>query len=169
MPAWSVPNAIVSIAVTTVKYTPPKTAVPRIARGMSRRGWWASSPSVAAASNPAKDSRPNTIPRNSVELSVPGATVNTDIVKVAPPGASPPSSRTSTTAATTRISSTVRPSTVSSSEVARRAGTTVSSRASTSASPPTRKPAHHGWSFHTPTASRNAAPKIPAAEEVTRP
>ena len=47
-----------------------------MARGMARRGSAASSPSVAAASKPAKDRKPNTMPRNSVLVPTPGGTVN---------------------------------------------------------------------------------------------
>src|SRR5215213_2977719 len=60
MPLASAPKPITSMAVTNMKYRPPKMATPRIARGMSRRGSCASSPSVAAASNPAKERKPNT-------------------------------------------------------------------------------------------------------------
>ena len=98
---------------------PPKMAVPRMARGMSRVGRLASSPRVAAASNPAKDKKPNTTPRNRSEEWVPGATENTLQVKCSCPGAFPASSRTSTTTVTTRISATVVPSTLSSTCVPR--------------------------------------------------
>src|SRR3954469_15911097 len=84
---------------------------------MSRRGCRASSPRVAAASNPAKERNPKTTPRNSAEVSVPGGTLNTDQVKVWPPGAVPASRRTSTIALITRISATVAPSTDSSTLV----------------------------------------------------
>jgi len=70
-PAVSVPNPIISIAVTTTKKIPPNTAVPRIARGMSRWGWEVSSPRVDDASNPAKDRKPNTMPRNTVDPPTP--------------------------------------------------------------------------------------------------
>src|ERR671920_1185427 len=77
-PFVSVPKPITSTAVTKMKYRPPKMATPRIARGMSRRGSCASSPRVAAASNPAKDRNPNTTPRNTAERPVPPGTVNTE-------------------------------------------------------------------------------------------
>ena len=86
---------------------------------MSRVGWVASSPRVAAASNPAKDRKPKTTARNSGEKLVPGGTVNTDSVKWWLFGAVPDSSRTSTMAVTIRISATVAPSTDSSTLVPR--------------------------------------------------
>ena len=89
---------------------------------MSRVGRWASSPRVAAASNPANDRKPNTTPRNTSLTGVPDGTENTLSVKVCPPGAFPASSRTSTTAVTTRISATVVPSTLSSTLAPRLAG-----------------------------------------------
>ncbi len=58
MPALSVPKPMTSIAVTMMKRMPPKMAVPRIARGMSRRGFFVSSPSEAAASKPANERKP---------------------------------------------------------------------------------------------------------------
>src|SRR3712207_5650252 len=133
-PLASVPKPITSTAVTKTKYRPPKIATPKIARGMSRRGSRASSPSVAAASNPAKDRKPKTTPRNTADSSVPGATVKTSPVKPtsgdgASAGTLPDSSRTSTIALITRISATVTPSTVSSTDVPRRAGTIVSASA----------------------------------------
>ncbi len=101
-------------------------------------------------------------------MSVPAGTVKTFIVNVASFGAVPASSRTSTISATTRISATVIPSALRRTPAARRAGTTASSRARASATPPTRKPAHDGWLFQTPIVSRNDDPKMPAADEVTR-
>jgi hypothetical protein len=161
-------NAIISTAVTTVKYTPPKIAVPRMARGMSRRGFRASSPRVAAASNPANESSPKTIPRKSVETSVPGSGENRTRVNVAPFGALPASSCTSTTTAMTRISATVAPSTLRSTPPARRAGTTARVSANSSSIPRTRNPAQSGWLVQIPSASRNAEPKMPAADEISR-
>jgi hypothetical protein len=70
-PAGPAPKPITSTAVTITKYSPPKIAVPRMARGMSRVGRWASSPRVAAASNPANDRKPNTTPRNTSLMGVP--------------------------------------------------------------------------------------------------
>ena len=52
---------------------------------MSRVGRWASSPRVAAASNPANDRKPNTTPRNTSLTGVPGDTENTLSVNVCPP------------------------------------------------------------------------------------
>jgi hypothetical protein len=134
---------------------------------MSRRGVRASSPRVAAASNPANESSPKMMPRKSVETSVPGSTVNTERVKVAPFGAFPASSRTRTTTAMTRISATVTPSTLSRTPPARRAGTTANRRARSRATAPTRNPAQSGWFVQMPSESRNAEPKMPAADEVT--
>ena len=109
------------------------------------------------------------MPRNSEEESVPGATLKTSRVTVAPPGAVPASMRTSTTTAITTMSTTVMPSTLSRMDAARFAGTIVSSSAMASAIPPMRKPDQAGGLFHTPMASRKAAPKMPEAEAVTRP
>ena len=140
-----------------------------MARGTSRRGLRASSPSVAAASKPAKDRKPKTTPRNSAEVSVPAGTVNTDRSNVRPPGAVPPSSRTSTTTVTSRMSSTVTPSTTSSNRVPRRAGDTASRSTPTSATASSGNGAQSGASGQIPTWVRKAAPKIPAAAEVTTP
>ena len=134
---------------------------------MSRVGRLASSPRVAAASNPANDRKPNTTPRNRSEELVPGATVNTLKVKVCPPGAFPASSRTSTTAVTTRISATVVPSTDSSTPAPRLAGMIASSSASTSATASSTNGAQVGGFCQMPTSCRNAVPKMPAAAEVT--
>ncbi len=71
--------------------------------------------------------------------------------------------------AMTRISSTVSPSMTRSVVVARRAGTIASHSTSTSASPPTTKPAQVGWSVQMSVSSRNCAPKTPVALAVTRP
>src|SRR5215212_5012078 len=85
-------------------------ATPRIARGMSRRGSCASSPSVAAASNPAKERNPNTTPRNSADVPVPPGTENTEKSKVLPFGAVPVASRIRIMTLTMRMSATVVPS-----------------------------------------------------------
>src|SRR5215210_6915306 len=89
MPLASVPKPITSTAVTKTKYRPPKMATLRIARGMSRRGSCASSPSVAAASNPAKERDPKTTPRNTADAPVPLGTENTEKSRVLPLGAVP--------------------------------------------------------------------------------
>ena len=136
---------------------------------MSRLGWWASSPRVAAASKPAKDSRPKMMPRKRVEASVPGSTLKTSSVSSAPPGAVPAAIWTNATSAMTRISSTVMPSMASSVLVARRAGTIASHSTRTRASPPTTNPAQLGWSVQMSVSSRNCAPKTPVALAVTRP
>src|SRR5581483_2226609 len=169
IPASSAPKPITSMAVTNTKYTPPKIAVPRMARGIERRGSRASSPRVAAASNPANDRNPNTTPRKTADASVPGATLNTDRSTVCPPGAIPPASLTSTITDTTRISVTVRPSIVSSARVPPRTGATASASTPSSAIAATANPAHGGWFGHTPRLSSAAAPKMPAAVEVTTP
>ncbi len=134
---------------------------------MSRVGRLASSPRVAAASNPANDRKPNTTPRNSAEKLVPGVTWNTLQVKCSWPGAFPASSRTSTTAVTMRISATVVPSTVSSTLVPRLAGMTASSSTSASATESRTNGAQVGGCGQIPTACRNAVPKMPAALAVT--
>src|SRR5829696_8339548 len=92
-------------------------ATPRIARGMSRRGSCASSPSVAAASNPAKERNPNTTPRNSADVPVPPGTENTEKSKVLPFGAVPVASRIRITTLTMRMSATVVPSIIMSTLV----------------------------------------------------
>src|SRR3954449_5834251 len=84
---------------------------------MSLRGCRASSPSVAAASKPAKERKPKTTPRKTADHPVPSGTVKTDRVNSCPSGAVPASSRTSTIALITRISATVAPSTDSSTLV----------------------------------------------------
>ena len=81
----------------------------------------------------------------------------------------PVASRTSTTTATTRISATVMPSIVSSTRVPPRTRTIASTSTSSSATAATTNPAHGGWSVQMPSESRAAAPKIPAAVEVTTP
>ena len=166
-PAGPAPKPITSTAVTITKYRPPKIAVPRMARGMSRVGRRASSPRVAAASNPANDRKPNTTPRNTSLTGVPDDTENTLSVKVCPPGAFPASSRTSTTAVTTRISATVVPSTLSSTVAPRLAGMIASHRASSSATASSTNGAQVGGLCQMPTSCRNAVPKMPAAAEVT--
>ena len=168
-PCASVPNPIISTAVTKMKYTPPKIATPRIARGMSRRGFFASSPSVAAASNPANDRNPNTTPRNRMEGDTPDGTVNMFNVKLVLVGAVPAITLISTTAQTIRISATVVPSTYSRNRVAWRMGRSARPSTPSKRIPPTRNPAQSGWLFHTPMSSRNAAPKMPAAIDVTTP
>src|SRR6516162_4063224 len=119
---------------------------------MSLVGRLASSPRVAAASNPANDKNPNTTPRNSAEKLVPGVTWNTLQVKCLLPGAVPASSLTSTTAVTTRMSATVVPSTDSSTCAPRLAGMTANSRASTSATARSTNGAQVGGCGQIPTA-----------------
>src|SRR5579862_7585181 len=166
-PAALVPNPIISTAVTTVKYTPPNTATPRIARGMSRVGRLASSPRVAAASKPANDKKPNTTPRNRSLGPVPGATVNTLNVKCSCPGAFPASSRTSTTTVTIRISATVVPSTDSRMLAPRLAGMMARNSVSARATATRIHGAQVGGFGQAPTSCRNAVPKMPAALAVT--
>src|SRR5215217_4371151 len=109
-PFASVPKPITSTAVTKIKYSPPKMATPRIARGMSRLGSCASSPRVAAASNPAKERKPKTTPRNTAEAPVPWGTVNTEKSTVLPLGAVPVISLNKMITLTMRMSATVVPS-----------------------------------------------------------
>src|ERR671917_2959 len=116
-PLASVPKPITSMAVTKTKYRPPKMATPRIARGISRRGSFVSSPSVAAASNPAKDRNPNTTPRNTAEAPVPGGIENTEKSSVLPFGAVPVASLIRMTTLTMRMSATVVPSMTRSTRV----------------------------------------------------
>ena len=59
------------------------------------------------------------------------------------------------------------PSALSSTSAARLAGTIARNNANASATNPTTKPAQSGWSFQTPMMSRNDAPKMPAADDVT--
>ena len=80
-PALSVPKPITEMALTTTKKMPPKTATPRIARGMSRRGFSVSSPSEAAASKPANERKPNTRPIESAVAPTPEGGLNTLSVK----------------------------------------------------------------------------------------
>ena len=56
-------------------------AVPRIARGMSRRGSCVSSPSEAAASKPANERKPNTSPIESAVAPTPDGGLKTLSVK----------------------------------------------------------------------------------------
>src|SRR5215213_4244088 len=109
-PFASVPKPITSTAVTKIKYSPPKMATPRIARGMSRLGSCASSPRVAAASNPAKERKPKTTPRNTADRPVPLGTVTTEKSTVLPLGAVPVISLNKMITLTMRMSATVVPS-----------------------------------------------------------
>ncbi len=109
------------------------------------------------------------MPRNSAELLVPAGTFQMSDVKCASPGAWLIAILIATIAATTMISSTVTPSVLKSTAPARLAGVIAKNRARPKATAPTRKPDHHGWSFQMPITSRNDAPKIPAAVDVTRP
>src|SRR5829696_9143582 len=92
-------------------------ATARIARGMSRRGSCASSPSVAAASNPAKERNPNTTPRNRADAPVPPDTATTEKSRVLPFGAVPVASRIRIMTLTMSMSATVVPSMTSSTLV----------------------------------------------------
>ena len=109
----AVPKPMTSIAVTTMKNSPPKITVPRIARGTSLRGFLVSSPRVAAPSKPANDKNPKTTPRKMLETSDPPGIVNTLRSNACPAGAEPETSLTKITTATIRMSSTVTPSTTS--------------------------------------------------------
>src|SRR5215203_4597625 len=109
-PFASVPKPITSTAVTKIKYSPPKMATPRIARGMSRLGSCASSPRVAAASNPAKERKPKTTPRNTAESPLLLGTATTEKSMVLPLGAVPVISLNKMITLTMRMSATVVPS-----------------------------------------------------------
>src|SRR5215207_2522850 len=165
-PFASVPKPITSMAVTKTKYRPPKMATPRIARGMSRRGSCASSPSVAAASKPAKERKPKTTPRNTAERPVPPGTVNTEKSTVLPLGAVPVISLNRMITLTTRMSATVVPSITRSTLVPPLMFEEASAHTPASAIAPTTNGAQPGWSVQMPRASRNSAPKMPAAVEV---
>ena len=86
---------------------PPKIAVPSIARGISLRGFFASSPKVAAASKPANERKPKTTPRNTVDPPVPFGIEKTDQSTPSPPGAVPPMSLERTMNAVIRMRTTV--------------------------------------------------------------
>jgi hypothetical protein len=166
-PFASVPKPIISTAVTKIKYRPPKMATPRIARGMSRRGSCASSPSVAAASNPAKERNPNTTPRNTAERPVPPGTENTEKSSVLPLGAVPVASRIRMITLTMRMSATVVPSISSRTLVPSLMFEAASAHTPARAIAPTTNGAHPGWFVQMPRASRKSAPKMPAAVDVT--
>src|SRR5215211_7831287 len=168
-PFASVPKPITSTAVTKIKYSPPKMATPRIARGMSRLGSCASSPRVAAASNPAKDRNPNTTPRNTAERPVPPGTENAEKSRVLPFGAVPVASLTRMTTLTIRIRATVVASMATSTLVPSRMLEAASAHTPAKATAPTAYGAHPGWSVQMPRLSRKSAPKIPDAVVVTTP
>ena len=137
-----------------------------ITRGMARRGSCVSSPSVAAASKPANERKPNTAPVNTPDSPTSEVNVKTSRVNRAPPGAEPLISRTAMMALTSRISAIVAPSTRSSRLVPRRAGATASSHAPTSATPVSTHGPQAGAFGQIPTWPRNAVPSTPAAEAV---
>src|SRR5919107_6351804 len=168
-PFASVPKPITSTAVTKMKYRPPKTATPRTARGMSRRGSCASSPRVAAASKPAKERKPKTTPRNTAERPVPWGTVKTEKSKVFPFGAVPVASLTRMTTLNIRIRATVVASMTSRTLVPSLMFEAASAHTPTNAIAPTTNGAQPGWSVQMPRLSRNSAPKIPDAVAVTTP
>src|SRR5215211_204812 len=143
-------------------------ATARIARGMSRRGSCASSPSVAAASNPAKERNPNTTPRNRADAPVPPGTVNTEKSRVLPFGAVPVASRIRIMTLTMSMSATVVPSMTSSTLVPPLMFEAASAHTPARATAPTTYGAHPGWSVQMPRASRNSAPKMPEAVEGIR-
>src|SRR5829696_4917228 len=121
-------------------------ATPRIARGMSRRGSCASSPKVAAASNPAKERKPNTTPRNTAERPVPPGTVNTEKSRVLPLGTVPVASLTRMTTLTIRIRATVVASMTTSTLVPSRMLEAASAHTPAKATAPTAYGAQPGWS-----------------------
>src|SRR5215217_74807 len=168
-PFLSVPKPITSMAVTKTKYRPPKMATPRIARGMSLRGSRASSPSVAAASNPAKERNPKTTPRKTAEVPVPWGTVKTEKSRVFPFGAVPVASLTRMTTLTIRIRATVVASMTSRTLVPSRMLEAASAHTPANAIAPTTNGAQPGWFVQMPRLSRKSAPKIPDAVAVTTP
>src|SRR5215212_4465226 len=168
-PFASVPKPITSTAVTKMKYSPPKMATPRIARGMSRRGSCASSPRVAAASKPAKERKPKTTPRNTAERPVPPGTVNTEKSRVLPLGAVPVASLTRMTTLTIRIRATVVASMTKRTLVPSRMLEAASAHTPANAIAPTTNGAQPGWFVQMPRLSRKSAPKIPDAVAVTTP
>src|SRR5215213_7033185 len=168
-PSAAVPKPITSTAVTKMKYRPPKMATPRIARGMLRRGSCASSPRVAAASNPAKERNPNTTPRNTAERPVPPGTENTEKSRVLPLGAVFVASRNRMITLTIRMSATVVPSISKRTLVPPRMFEAASAHTPASAIAPTTNGAQPGWFVQMPRASRKSAPKMPAAVDVTTP
>src|SRR5215212_12141287 len=168
-PLASVPKPITSTAVTKTKYRPPKMATPRIARGMSRRGSCASSPSVAAASNPAKERNPYTTPRNNADVPVPIGIENTEKSRPLPFGAVPVVSLMRMMTLTMRMSATVVPSMTSSTLVPSRMFEAASAHTPPRAMEPTRNGAQAGWFVQMPRLSRKSAPKMPAAVAVTTP
>ncbi len=87
IPDEEVPKPMTSAAVTRTKKLLPTSVTPTIARGMSRWGCSASSPSVAPPSNPAKERKPNTAPTKRDDTEAPAGRVNTDQSSVSPPGA----------------------------------------------------------------------------------
>ena len=134
---------------------------------MSRLGRRVSSPSVDAASNPAKDRKPNTTPRKIVDSGTPDGRLNTAQSTPSPPGALCPASLANTITITMTISSTVMPSAARSIRVPPRAGVMASHQTSTIPMAPSRNPDQAGGLFQTPIASRKLAANRPPAIEVT--
>jgi hypothetical protein len=134
---------------------------------MSRRGSCASSPSVAAASNPAKERNPNTTPRKTADVPMPPGIENTEKSRVLPFGAVPVASLIRMTTLTMRMSATVVASMTRSTLVPSRMFATASAHTPARAIAPTRYGAHSGWFVQMPRASRNSAPKMPVAVAVT--
>ncbi len=136
---------------------------------MSRRGSCASSPIVAAASNPAKERNPNTTPRNTADVPVPAGIENTEKSSVLPLGAVPVASLTRMMTLTMRMSATVVPSITSSTLVPPRMFEAASAHTPARAIAPTTNGAHSGLVRPDAEASRNSAPKMPVAITVTTP
>ena len=134
---------------------------------MSRLGCLVSSPRVAAASNPAKDRKPNTTPRNTVVSGVPDGSLKTDQSSPRPCGALWPASLANTMTMTMTISATVMPSAASSTRVPPRAGVIASHQTSSSPTAPSRNPDQVGGLFQIPSASRKFEANRPPAIEVT--
>ena len=147
---------------------PPKMAVPRIARGIARRGSRVSSPRVAAASKPANERKPKTAPLNTSPMPLPLGGLNTSRVKLWLPGVLPLMTLIRTIDRDDDDQETVTPSAESRSRVALRAGNVREhERAGEGDEADHEARAQAGGLFQTPIRSRKSAPKMPAAMLVT--
>jgi len=117
-PLVPVPNPKLSAAVATKKNNPATTTVPNRAIGIARFGLMVSSPNVVAASNPAKDRKPNVIAKKTLEIPSPLGRVKIDVVSFWPLGPWWIASLTKTMAATMTIKIMVSTSTISRTLVA---------------------------------------------------
>src|ERR1019366_7990454 len=134
-----------------------------MARGMSRLGCLVSSPRVDAASKPAKDRKPKTTPRKTVDSGVPEGRLNTDQATPSPCGALWPASLPNTIAITMTIKATVMASAASSSRVPPRAGVMAIHQTSSIPIAPSRNPDQVGGFFQTPSALRKLEANRPPA------